>query len=374
MKAEKTQYYSWKIGNLPKGCKYCVKGEKTVLFITGLCSKKETCYYCPISDLKKDKDVVYANEWKIENDDNIIKEIKLCDSKGVGITGGDPLVVLERTIHYIKLLKERFGKDFHIHLYTPLELVDLDKLKKLSESGLDEIRFHPDINDDILWNKILLAKEFRWNIGVEIPVIPNKEKEIKKLIDFIDGKVRFLNLNELEISDSNANKLNELGFYCKDDISYGIKDSEELALRLLEYCKNKNLDVHYCTVRLKDAIQLANRIKRRARNVKESFDELTKEGTLIRGAIYLKELKPSFGYRRKLDETKNREEIIEKLKDIKEKLNFKDIKIDEQKLRLLTSLRNLKLLKNKLKEMDLVAAKVEEFPTYDQFEVEIEFL
>lgn len=374
MKAEKTQYYSWKIGSLPKGCKYCIKGEKTVFFITGICSKKETCYYCPISDLKKDKDVIYANEWKIENDDNLIQEIKLCDSKGVGITGGDPLVVLDRTIYYIKLLKEEFGKDFHIHLYTPLELVDKEKLKKLNEAGLDEIRFHLDVDNDNLWNKILLAKEFRWNIGVEIPVIPNKEKEIKKLIDFIDGKVKFLNLNELEISDSNANKLTELGFYCKDDISYGIKDSEELALKLLQYCENKNLDVHYCTVKLKDSVQLANRIKKRARNVKESFDELTKEGTLIRGAIYLKELKPSFGYRRKLDEIKNRDDIINKLKDIKEKLNFKDIKIDKQKLRLLTSLRNLKLLKNKIKELDLVAAKVEEFPTYDQFEVEIEFL
>ena len=194
------------------------------------------------------------------------------------------------------------------------------------------------------------------------------------MIDFIDGKVRFLNLNELEISDSNANRLSELGFYCKDDISYGIKDSEELALELLKYCENKSLDVHYCTVKLKDSVQLANRIKKRAKNVKESFDEITKEGTLIRGAIYLKELKPGFGYRKKLDEIKNKGEIINKLKNIKDKLNIKDIKIDERKLRLLTSLRNLKLLKNKIKEMNLVSAKVEESPTWDQFEIEIEFL
>ena len=57
VKVEKTKFYSWKIGNLAKGCKQCVKGEKTVLFITGKCSLR--CFYCPISDQKKNKDVIY---------------------------------------------------------------------------------------------------------------------------------------------------------------------------------------------------------------------------------------------------------------------------------------------------------------------------
>ena len=60
---------------MPRGCQLCVRGSKLVLFVTGLCSMK--CYYCPISDMKRNKDDVWANEWKIEKTDDIIKEAKL---------------------------------------------------------------------------------------------------------------------------------------------------------------------------------------------------------------------------------------------------------------------------------------------------------
>ena len=135
---EKTPYHSHKIGLLPKGCKMCVKGRKLVLFITGLCNRK--CFYCPISDEKKDKDVVYANEWKTDycggelakEDINVIlEEARLCGAEGAGITGGDPLLVLDRTVTAIKALKKEFGRKFHIHLYTSLRNIDREKLKKL---------------------------------------------------------------------------------------------------------------------------------------------------------------------------------------------------------------------------------------------------
>ena len=68
---EKTLWHSWKNGNIAKGCKLCVCGEKTVLFITGLCSKNTRCYYCPIADNRSGKDVIYANETLIENVDGL---------------------------------------------------------------------------------------------------------------------------------------------------------------------------------------------------------------------------------------------------------------------------------------------------------------
>ena len=76
---EKTKFCSWKKGPLAKGCELCVKGEKTVLFITGLCNNN--CYYCPISDKKKNFDVVYVNEWKTKSKNDLLTEIKLCKSK-----------------------------------------------------------------------------------------------------------------------------------------------------------------------------------------------------------------------------------------------------------------------------------------------------
>ena len=60
-----TGNFSFIKGRIAKGCEYCIKGEKLVLFITGLCPLK--CFYCPVSDKKIYKDVIYANEWKIED-------------------------------------------------------------------------------------------------------------------------------------------------------------------------------------------------------------------------------------------------------------------------------------------------------------------
>ena len=120
---KKTRYYSKIKGILPKGCRMCVKGEKLVLFITGFCPRR--CYFCPLSEKKFGKDVVFADEWKIKNPDNpeeLIKEAKLINAKGAGITGGDPLTKINRCVKYIKLLKKHFTKKFHIHLYTTLML------------------------------------------------------------------------------------------------------------------------------------------------------------------------------------------------------------------------------------------------------------
>lgn len=377
---EKTEFYSYKIGELAEGCKLCVKGEKTVLFATGLCGQH--CYYCPISDEKKDKDVIFANEWKISNEQEIIKEIENCSSLGVGITGGDPLVKIERVVEYIKLLKNKFGKKFHIHLYTPLQLVNKENLEKLYKAGLDEIRFHPDFLDFHEEGKIKLALSFDWDVGCEIPVIPGKESEIKDFIDKINILgVKFLNLNELEVSDTNSSKLIEKGFETKEDYSYGVKGSEELALKLLDYCaKNTKLNIHYCTATLKDKVQLANRIKKRAKNVAKKYDIITEEGSLIRGAIYLKELVPSFNYRKKLESLENKKEVLYSLTQLKEKLienlkiNSNLIEVDEHKLRLLTSRIIVKTLAKRLKDLNLVPAIVEEYPTWDEFEIEINFL
>jgi hypothetical protein len=351
----KTRYYSYKLGSLAKGCMPCINGEKSVLFITGLCARH--CYFCPISDKKRNKDVVYINEWPTKKEKDILKEVSLCSSKGAGITGGDPLVKTDRCVKLIRMLKKKFGKKFHIHLYTPLNLVDEKKLEKLYKAGLDEIRFHPDLEDDKEWNKLVLAKRFNWDIGVEIPSIPGKEKETKKLIDFIKGKIDFLNINELEISDTNAQNFVKMGFKPKDRISYGVKGSEELALKLLRYCKGKIKNVHYCTTKLKDRVQLRKRIMLRAKNAKKPYDLIIDDGMLYRGVIYCKQP-------RKVMKQLMKEYVIPKSL----------IEFDKKKNRILTASWIVYELRKDLKKKGLIIALVEEYPTYDQLEVEINYL
>ena len=381
-KITKTPYYSYRIGKLTDGCRLCVQGRKEVIFITGLCSNN--CFYCPISDKKKNKDVIYANEWPLKNEKDkktILEEAKLCNSKGVGITGGDPLVKLDRTIKFIKLLKKNFGKNFHIHLYTPTKLLSTPKLDKLYNAGLDEIRFHLNPDKKVEWKKILLAKKHKWQVGVEIPALPSKEKEINQMIDFLDGKIDFLNINELEISDNNANQLLKQGFHTKDNTSYGIKGSDGLAKKLLKYCTKEKVtfNVHYCTCKLKDKVQLAKRIKRRAKNVAREYDIITADGMLFRGAIYDKVI-PGFDYSNKIKKAKDKQKIIQKLtkatKTLREKYKIpaKLFYVDKERLRILTSARIVEELQDEIKKLKLKPALITEYPTYDSLIIELDFL
>jgi len=370
---QKTKYYSWKSGKLADGCIMCVKGKKLVLFITGICSKN--CWYCPLSEQKKNKDVIFANEWKISTDKDIIKEAELCNSTGAGITGGDPLLKIDRTVKYIKMLKKHFGKKFHIHLYTPLVNITKEKLKKLYDAGLDEIRIHPDFKNQKFWERVGNITEFDWAVGMEIPVIPKLGNETIKTIKYFLPHIQFLNLNELEQSSTNEDALMKRNLKTKSLIDYGVKGSQELAIKLVKRFQSK-VRIHYCTTKLKDAVQLATRIKIRAKNAAEPFDKVTTEGLLKRGAIYLNELKPGFGYRRILENMSKskKQNILKKLnktlKQIKTKYKINQIKLDKNKLRILTSQKNIK----KIDEPNISRAIVLEYPTWDATEIEIDFL
>jgi len=355
MKIEKTEYYSKKISNLAKGCQLCVNGDKLVLFITGLCCRR--CYYCPINEKKYQHDVIYANERPVNKINEVIEEARLNGAKGAGITGGDPLCKIDRTVQFIKSLKKKFGKKFHIHLYTSFDLIDDKKLDKLYVAGLDEIRFHADIDNEKLWFKIDLVRKFDWDIGIEIPAIPGKFLKTKRLIDYFHNKIDFLNLNELEIADNKQSKLIKMGFATKDKISYAVKDSEKLAEKLMKHVikKRYNLNVHFCTAKLKDKIQLSERIKKRAKSVAKEYDIIQDNGILLRGMIYCKNL------------DKIRKELMKEFK-------IPACLIENDGKRLLTGAWIIDELKDELKKKKLKIAVVETYPTWDKMDVTVNYL
>src|SRR5207249_4925439 len=90
-------------GKLSRGCRQCGEGAKLVLFVTGLCGYH--CVYCPVSDEKMYQDVVFADEKRVTSDADVLEEARAIRAMGAGITGGDPLDALDRTWHYIRLLK-----------------------------------------------------------------------------------------------------------------------------------------------------------------------------------------------------------------------------------------------------------------------------
>lgn len=258
-----------------------------VIFVTGLCQFH--CWYCPVNQEKMYRDVTYADEAAVHLDEDLLVEARAIDALGAGITGGDPMDMVDRVCHYIRLLKAEFGPRFHTHLYTPT--TDEEKLRKVAAAGLDEIRFHPfppywaAMDRSPYGRAFELCRELGMRAGVEIPLLPNKKADLVALIRWLEARgVDFINLNELEFSEANWWRVKKLGYTLKGELSYGAAGCDEVARELLRL-PVKHTTIHYCSSGYKDAVQLRNRIKRRAENVAKPYDVITDDGTLLRGIV-----------------------------------------------------------------------------------------
>ena len=203
-------------GELPKGCQFCLRGRKSVIFVTGLCPRR--CFYCPLSRERKGKDVVFVNELKVGDVRDIVREVAVSLSTGASLTGGDPLVRPKRSLKILKLLKSEFGENFHVHLYTSGISATREVLSDLVKAGLDEIRFHPPENlvDKLL--DIIAPFAEKLDVGFELPVLPNGEKELCEVIEKLEkANIKFVNLNELEFSETNYAALLQRGYKLAED-------------------------------------------------------------------------------------------------------------------------------------------------------------
>jgi hypothetical protein len=350
---------------LSPGCKMCAEGAKLVLLLTGLCPAK--CFYCPISFRKGGKDLIFADEWELDNENDtgkLIREAEYIEATGVGITGGDPLMVWKRACRYISMFKNEFGSDFHIHLYTSC-LQNANHVEELVSAGLDEIRFHPTPNywdcmeKNLITPAIKNALKTEVDVAIEIPSIPNMEDQMFALVKWSDDiGIRWVNLNELELSERNADVLNQRNFSIKDDVSAAVRGSQESALEALRMVAEKDFEVgvHYCSSSFKDGVQLTNRIKRRAGNVARVYDVVTNEGTLLKGIIEM---------------DRNRS-LRNTYKSLKKEFDLKDdyIFLNENKNRIEIALWVLEKIASVLRQRGLMCYMVEEYPTADGLEVE----
>jgi uncharacterized protein len=338
--------------SLPAGCRRCRRGSKLVLLVTGEC--RSGCFYCPLSQAKRGEDVIFADELAVSSPQDIVHEARLIRARGTGITGGDPLERLDRVLSFIRLLKKTFGEEHHIHLYTAT--VDRSAYHALQEAGLDELRIHPGFR---FWKEmgstglVEAVKDLEIPVGLEVPVIPGEGASLEALIRYADHiGLDFVNLNELEFSDTNYRALQQKGIEVKDDVSAAAKGSEELALEMLKL--DVRIPVHYCSSSFKDSVQLRNRLRRRARSVARKGDVITEEGTLLKGVV----------------EEENCERalrLLRKVYDVPDNLLYKD----ERTGRLEVAPWILRELEGELPFDSFI---VEEYPTADRLEVERELL
>ena len=123
--------------------------------------------------------------------------------------------------------------------------------------------------------------------------------------EFVRDLGCFLNLNELEFSDTNAEALKARGYVLRDDESNTVLGSAEVAENAIKIgrggsnkcgsvgnCSNDDSSgqsscgkMNFCSSRYKDAVQLRLRLIRTAQKNARPFDEITEDGTVIYGKI-----------------------------------------------------------------------------------------
>ncbi|MFX1285142.1 MAG: radical SAM protein [Promethearchaeota archaeon] len=368
---KKTPWGSSYTGSLSRGCQQCITGEKLVVLVTTECSSK--CFYCPLSVERKISPYSFANERPIKHIDDLTLEASIMDAKGASMTGGDPLEhhSFSQTLGFCKILKQTYSESFHIHLYTRGKEITSETLSEINPY-IDEIRFHViNIQKDIA--QVELATQFDLDIGIEVPIIPTKGFDFyRDLINHFTAilpdkdQFYFVNLNELEISETNYRNLLAHGLNCDQDNPSAVEGSAELGKKVVKWASRSiSIPIHFCSLSTKDAVQLPNRIYRIAKNVKLLSDVIIPngpdKGLLLRGVIE----SPS------IDLTRLRWTLIETL-EIQEDL----IHIDQEKNRLLTNAALLNELKHEIKAIfpDVTLGIVEEYPTYDNLQTYKEFL
>lgn len=283
--SEINSYVSWgyhrtkvDCSSLSKGCELCGEGTWSCLFINNKCNAN--CFYCPTSQNEYGNPTTQTIEFPEVED--YISYLKKFGFKGVSISGGEPLLSLDKSLHFIKRIRESFGKEMYIWLYTNGILANSDNLNLMKEAGLDEIRFDIGAAGYNL-EKVRLAKSIIPVVTVEIPAIPEdfeKLKNVTQELAFIG--VDHLNLHQIRCTEHNYTKLLERNYTFLHGPKITVLESELTALRLIQYIKQNHisLPVNYCSFIYKYRFQRMAARQIFAPSVVKPHEEITETGII----------------------------------------------------------------------------------------------
>lgn len=230
--------------------------------------------------------MIFVNEKRVDEKElevSLVAEALASRAEGAGLTGGDPLARPRRALAIIRRLKLTFGEEFHVHLYTSGVTLSEKLIKELISAGLDELRLHPPRR---ALDKVLkLASKFSrdLDIGLELPALPGHEDSLLKLLPLLEESgVKFLNLNELEFSESNYHALLARGYEIAGDM-ISAKGSRETALKVINAAgeMRTGVAVHFCPATSKDRYQTGLRLYRRGLSVSRAYEYVSDYGTLL---------------------------------------------------------------------------------------------
>jgi len=184
----------------------------------------------------------------------------------LGLTGGEPLLVLDDSIALLEEARRRFPSA-HKRMYTSGDLLTEEGARRLREAGLDEIRFSVKQDDPAeRQERVLAAMEIARqripSLMVEMPIIPNTDERMHELFERwgeigIDG----INLLEFCFPFHSWEEYAARGFEIRNppfDVMYDygysgglpVAGSEELCLELMLWGIEHEVPfgMHYCSL------------------------------------------------------------------------------------------------------------------------------
>lgn len=266
------------VKRISKGCELCGQGEWSCLFITGICNAN--CFYCP-ADQSKD-DLPQTQKLIFENSELYINYINKFKFKGVSLSGGEPLMVFDRTLEFIQQVRKNCDPEIYIWMYTNGILVTDEKLEKLADAGLNEIRFDigaVNYNPKVLKN----AAKYIANVTVEIPAVPHHKEQLFEILPtLVEYGVTNLNLHQLRLTQYNAPKLLPQEYTFLHGEQPSVAESELTAFEIMQFVNDQklNIGVNYCNFQYKNRFQKAGFRNKMADVLVEPNEEITQNGYL----------------------------------------------------------------------------------------------
>ncbi len=214
------------VGNddkFPKGCQSCLTGSGL-----GAIRKTHTCNLnCPFcyhhgqTDCQEPigEGLFEIGGTRYYEED--VRDLLSIQGKpsGVSYVYLEPFMDIHKYYNIIKIFKEN---NVHQHMYTNGTLVTEDSLKKLKDSGLDELRFNLGASNcaDKVIDNMRLAKQYIPYVGIETPMTRDFEEQFKQKknailqtgIDFINCAELHLNENNLQNYDTENLYMSRMGY------------------------------------------------------------------------------------------------------------------------------------------------------------------
>ncbi len=243
------------INRISKGCRLCGEGEWSCLFISGMCNAR--CFYCPSAQDTDDPPTTQGVSF--QNPGDYAFYLKEFGFRGSSFSGGEPLLVPERVLAFLRAVREKASGVEYIWMYTNGMLADRSLFKQLADEGLNEVRFDIGATGYSL-DAIAKAKGVIPVITVEIPAVPEKTDTLKKLLPSMVKKgVTNLNLHQLRLTPYNAGRMLKHSYTYLHGEHPTVLESELAALELIRYVDESDLDigVNYCAFQYKHRFQKA---------------------------------------------------------------------------------------------------------------------